>query len=39
MRNIEVFLRAQHPKLYHIGIPWADPNRIRDWRIYVDLTQ
>lgn len=46
LRDIEVCLRAQHPKLYHMGIrgkvsrsTLADANRMRDWRIYADFAQ
>jgi len=46
LRDIEACLRAQHPKLYHMGIrgkisrsTLADANRVRDWRIYADFAQ
>lgn len=46
LRDIEVCLRAQHNKLYHMGIrggiarnTLANANKIRDWRIYADLAQ
>ena len=44
LRDIEVRLRAQEAKLYHLGIrgrvsrsTLADANENRDWRIYRDL--
>jgi hypothetical protein len=44
LRDIEVCLRSQSNKLYHMGIrgnicrsTLADANEIRDWRIYADL--
>ena len=44
LRDIEVCLRAQHSKLYHLGIRGhvarsnlADANEKRDWRIYRDF--
>jgi hypothetical protein len=44
LRDIEACLRAQHSKLYHMGIKsWisrstlADANESRDWRIYADF--
>ena len=44
LRDIEACLRAQHGKLYHMGIrgpisrnTLANANKIRDWRIYADL--
>ncbi len=44
LRDIEVCLRAQHSKLYHMGIrggiarnTLANANKTRDWRIYADL--
>ncbi len=44
LRDIEVCLRAQQSKLYHMGIrspvtrsTLADANRVRDWRIYADF--
>ena len=44
LRDIEVCLRAQKSKLYHMGIrgpiarnTLANANKIRDWRIYEDL--
>jgi hypothetical protein len=46
LRDIEVCLRAQQNKLYHMGIrsrvsrsTLADANESRDWRIYADFTQ
>src|SRR6266481_3991331 len=46
LRDIEACLRAQQPKLYHIGFrgrvsraTLADANETRDWRIYADLAQ
>ncbi len=46
LRDIEVCLRAQHNKLYHMGIrggiarnTLSNANKIRDWRIYADLAQ
>jgi hypothetical protein len=46
LRDIEVCLRAQQNKLYHMGIrapvarsTLADANRVRDWRIYADFAQ
>ena len=46
LRDIEVCLRAQHSKLYHMGIrggvarnTLANANKTRDWRIYADLAQ
>ncbi len=46
LRDIEVCLRAQQAKLYHMGIrgkisrsTLADANEKRDWRIYADLAQ
>lgn len=46
LRDIEVCLRAQHNKLYHMGIrggiarnTLANANQNRDWRIYADLAQ
>lgn len=46
LRDIEVCLRAQSKKLYHMGIrgkvsrsTLADANENRDWRIYADLAQ
>jgi len=46
LRDIEACLRAQHPKLYHMGIrgkvsrsTLADANHVRDWRIYADFSQ
>lgn len=46
LRDIEACLRAQHPKLYHLGIrgrvarsTLADANEARDWRIYADFAQ
>jgi uncharacterized protein DUF4372/DDE family transposase len=44
LRDIEVCLRAQSPKLYHLGIrstvarnTLANANAVRDWRIYADF--
>jgi hypothetical protein len=44
LRDIEVCLRAQANKLYHMGIKsrisrstLADANEVRDWRIYADF--
>src|ERR1700737_668713 len=46
LRDIEVCLRAQSSKLYHLGIrsavsrnTLANANAIRDWRIYADFAQ
>ncbi len=46
LRDIEVCLRAQHNKLYHMGIrggiarnTLANANKNRDWRICADLAQ
>ena len=46
LRGIEVCLRAQRAKLYHMGIrggvsrsTLADANEKRDWRIYADFAQ
>ena len=46
LRDIEVCLRAQQAKLYHMGIrgrvsrsTLADANETRDWRIYADFAQ
>jgi len=46
LRDIEVCLRAQSSKLYHMGIrggvsrnTLANANQVRDWRIYADYTQ
>src|SRR5262245_20833007 len=46
LRDIEACLRAQHSKLYHMGIrgrvaraTLADANETRDWRIYADFAQ
>lgn len=46
LRDIEACLRAQSPKLYHMGIrapvsrsTLADANERRDWRIYADVAQ
>jgi hypothetical protein len=46
LRDIEACLRAQHKKLYHMGIranvsrsTLADANDRRDWRIYADFAQ
>lgn len=46
LRDIEACLRAQQPKLYHMGfrgrVPratLADANEARDWRIYRDFAQ
>ena len=46
LRDIEACLRAQHSKLYHLGISapvarstLADANEVRDWRIYAQFAQ
>ena len=46
LRDIEVSLSAQAPKLYHMGFrepirrsTLADANESRDWRIYADFAQ
>jgi hypothetical protein len=46
LRDIEVCLRAQSSKLYHLGIrsavarnTLANANPVRDWRIYADFAQ
>lgn len=46
LRDIEACLRAQQPKLYHMGLrgpisrsTLAHANRERDWRIYADFAQ
>ena len=46
LRDIEVCLRAQRSKLYHMGFrsvvarnTLANANYVRDWRIYADFTQ
>ena len=46
LRDIEVCLRAQASKLYHMGIragvsrnTLANANQVRDWRIYADFAQ
>jgi len=46
LRDIEVCLRAQEAKLYHMGIrasvsrsTLSDANEQRDWRIYADFAQ
>ena len=46
LRDIEVCLRAQSSKLYHMGIragmsrnTLANANQVRDWRIYADFAQ
>ena len=46
LRAIETCLRAQQPKLYHMGFrgsvsrsTLADANENRDWRIYADFAQ
>ena len=46
LRDIEACLRAQHTKLYHLGIrgqvsrnTLAHANSVRDWRIYADFAQ
>src|ERR1035437_1853332 len=46
LRDIEACLRAQHSKLYHLGIrsvmarnTLANANLVRDWRIYADVAQ
>jgi hypothetical protein len=46
LRDIEACLRAQAPKLYHMGIrgriarnTLANANAVRDWRIYAQFAQ
>jgi hypothetical protein len=46
LRDIEACLRAQRPKLYHMGFrgpvsrnTLAHANEVRDWRIYRDFAQ
>ena len=46
LRDIEACLRAQQPKLYHMGFrgrvsraTLADANEVRDWRIYADFAR
>jgi Domain of unknown function (DUF4372)/Transposase DDE domain len=46
LRDIEACLRAQRPKLYHMGLrasvarnTLANANQVRDWRIYADFAQ
>ncbi len=46
LRDIETCLRAQQPKLYHMGFrgqvsrnTLAHANEVRDWRIYADFAQ
>ena len=46
LRDIEACLRAQQPKLYHMGFrsvvarnTLANANMVRDWRIYADFAQ
>lgn len=46
LRDIEACLRAQHPKLYHMGFrgqvsrnTLAHANEYRDWRIYADFAR
>lgn len=46
LRDIEVCLRAQSNKLYHMGIrggiasnPLANANHVRDWRLYAAFAQ
>ena len=46
LRDIETCLRAQQPRLYHMGFrgrvsraTLADANETRDWRIYHDFAQ
>lgn len=46
LRDIETCLRAQQPRLYHMGFRGrvsratrADANETRDWRIYRDFAQ
>jgi len=46
LRDIEICLRAQSSKLYHLGIrsavarnTLANANAVRDWRIYADFAQ
>jgi hypothetical protein len=46
LRDIEVCLRAQNKKLYHMGIrglvsrnTLANANKVRNWKIYADFAQ
>ena len=46
LRDIETCLRAQHSKLYHMGIrnrvsrnTLANANKVRDWRIYAQFAE
>lgn len=46
LRDIEICLRSQNKKLYHMGIrgkvsksTLADANKKRDWRIYAEVAQ
>jgi Domain of unknown function (DUF4372) len=46
LRDIEVCLRAQSSKLYHLGIrsvlarnTLANANAVRDWRVYADFAE
>ena len=46
LRDIEVCLRAQKNKLYHMGVrgkvsrnTLSNANKVRDWRIYADFAQ
>jgi hypothetical protein len=46
LRDIEVCLRAQHSKLYHLGMrslmarnTLANANAVRNWQIYADFAQ
>jgi Domain of unknown function (DUF4372)/Transposase DDE domain len=46
LREVEICLRAQRAKLYHMGFrsvvarnTLANANRVRDWRIYADFAQ
>ncbi len=46
LRDIETCLRAQQPKLYHMGFrsgvarnTLSNANAVRDWRIYADFAQ
>jgi hypothetical protein len=46
LRDIEICLRAQQPRLYHMGFrgqvsrnTLAHANEVRDWRIYRDFAQ
>jgi Domain of unknown function (DUF4372)/Transposase DDE domain len=46
LREVEICLRAQRAKLYHMGFrsvvarnTLSNANRVRDWRIYADFAQ